>query len=944
MMFFTSILLIFSLLNTINSFFSTYQVKNIPLRQLKFFSVGKSTPKDLLASGDLKPGSIVEYFSSKGSKQIALVKGKKKNGYLDVINEAKKDFSISIYKISYLVTGEYTFGDLLRIKELISEFRPHQVEKLWEKTQKQGPDSILNVTFISKFFYNSDDPIRRFVSGRLMSSFGSTYFVQVPQKDDGRIDEIGLKNEKITSENRDPLRQLPKFNYFYDEIFYKPIDILTVRENIQDLVALKEFKTRYLKFITKGLNSSNENTTEENKVFISEEQGQKKLIKNDLVLIDRLYTIKGSISPSSNIALFANLPYRVEQVLLKYTEGLKHIVIKSHPWLHPNHAKTQIGLKTKTQNWSSSKTKNGFNKPRYGEIEGRNADSIGKIEIKNDLVMKGNELLDFLNIPATAKNARSLLEAIGIWSEHENLEKYIMNIKDEFPDEVLNEVDELIEKSDVLEDFDERIRRDLRHLDSYAIDREGASEVDDALSLEYLEDGSEKIWIHIADVSRWIRPGSFLSLEAEKRMSSLYMPDERISMFPEKLSQELLSLGAQKESSFAVSCGVTLNDDGKVISYEICPTKIKLSKRITYNQLDDILNKKPEKNEKDNEFVYEPQMINDLQKLNFWAIKRHQYRNKLGALDQYLRHKTELYLSVKSKSKGKMLSLLGSASWSNSSSVCTVSEFMILMCDTVGLFCDKNQVPVWFKTQPYFPDRNGNVNENIENTESSPFYTAASIMRHLRAAEDSLVPGPHKTSGSEAYVQCTSPIRRYHDLYNHYRLKATLHAASLGEDWVHRAEEEAGIQLLDRMATAEQRLNRLQSIRMVTRERFQYWFHIFLKCLVNTKPLPTLNCIIITLPDQLPEPRNQYQKPKTQKNLDYVTYEVIILQLGSFNRYKFIYPLENTVEGDKNPEKMFKLGEMVEGNLFYRPQGNHFVVMPENLKNQEILKTFGVST
>jgi exoribonuclease R len=87
--------------------------------------------------------------------------------------------------------------------------------------------------------------------------------------------------------------------------------------------------------------------------------------------------------------------------------------------------------------------------------------------------------------------------------------------------------------------------RDLRHLRSYAIDREGASEVDDALSVEYLDEkgvsivdrsssssssssvevvSKVKLWIHIADVSRWIKPGSQLSLEAERRMSSIYMP------------------------------------------------------------------------------------------------------------------------------------------------------------------------------------------------------------------------------------------------------------------------------------------------------------------------------------------------------------------------------------------------------------------------------------
>jgi len=102
---------------------------------------------------------------------------------------------------------------------------------------------------------------------------------------------------------------------------------------------------------------------------------------------------------------------------------------------------------------------------------------------------------------------------MGVWSVHENVEKYIMQIRDHFPAEVMAEAQYLLDNWRTLQDPDERLRRDLRYLHSYAIDREGAAEVDDAVSIEYLENGDEKLWIHIADVSRWIRPGSQLSLE-----------------------------------------------------------------------------------------------------------------------------------------------------------------------------------------------------------------------------------------------------------------------------------------------------------------------------------------------------------------------------------------------------------------------------------------------
>jgi len=71
-------------------------------------------------------------------------------------------------------------------------------------------------------------------------------------------------------------------------------------------------------------------------------------------------------------------------------------------------------------------------------------------------------------------------------------------------------------------------------------------------------------------------------------MSTLYLPEEKITMFPESLSSELLSLGASIDS-YALSCGVTLDDTGEVTSYEVCPSKIRVTRRLSYPQLDKIL-------------------------------------------------------------------------------------------------------------------------------------------------------------------------------------------------------------------------------------------------------------------------------------------------------------------------------------------------------------------
>ena len=114
------------------------------------------------------------------------------------------------------------------------------------------------------------------------------------------------------------------------------------------------------------------------------------------------------------------------------------------------------------------------------------------------------------------------------------------------------------------------------------------------------------------------------------------------------------------------------------------------------------------------------------------------------------------------------------------------------------------------------------------------YLRSARIISHLRSANDSRMPGLHATTGSQEYVQCTSPIRRYHDLYNHYRLKAAMHAASLGPDYENRAQEEAGITLLDQMETAEERLQTLIACRRVTRHREDYWMRLYMEKLCNT--------------------------------------------------------------------------------------------------------------
>jgi hypothetical protein len=627
------------------------------------------------------------------------------------MNDARKAYSVPLGRITFHIASTYAFGDLVHLSDQIQELKPQMAESLWEAFYSAKKSESISLQDVAYFIFKTASPLELFLSYRLMTLYGTIFF-----------------NCSIAgSESR-----------------FTPLKPIYVQDNLKDRAALSEFKQRYTRSKT-------------------------------AVLIPAVLKSGRRSTLSSITAAFSgdDMPERVTSVLKGYEEGLKHMIYKSHPW---------------------------------------NYQGLARMNYNAAALSKAEELLTFLDMAPSPKNARKVLEALGLISQHENIEKRVMAIRDTFPDEVLEEASRLLQASSFdMPDPDERLRRDLRYLGAYAIDREGAGEIDDALSIETLENGQEKMWIHIADVSRWIRPGSRLSVEAETRMLSVYMPDEKISLFPEKLSTELLSLGA-KDESYALSCGVVLSQSGEIMSYEVCPSKIRLTRKISYNQLDDILNRNISSSnaspfskiikpgllastndpfsaagpqwlggfQSDAHLTREQAVFNDdtvsrdLHRLNHWALIRHEHRIQCGALDEYLRHKTDLSLSVKRDSKNpQKFSVLGYMSWSNSSSICLVSEFMILMSQTIAKFCVDRSVPVWFKVQETAVDLSPTDCEL--KVGEVPFIRAMRIMKHMRAANDSKVAGRHCTSGSEAYVQCTSPIRRYHDLYNHFRLKAALH-------------------------------------------------------------------------------------------------------------------------------------------------------------------------
>ena len=281
----------------------------------------------------------------------------------------------------------------------------------------------------------------------------------------------------------------------------------------------------------------------------------------------------------------------------------------------------------------------------------------------------------------------------------------------------------------------EEPRLDLTHLVALAIDDEGSTDPDDAISFD---DGW--LWVHVADAAALITPNSAADLEARARGANLYVPESTVHMLPAGATEQL-GLGLQ-DISPAVSFGIRLDENDNIADFRYEPSLVNVN-RLTYDAALDSLENEP------------------LASLVVLADRLHARRLARGSVEIDL---PEVRIRVENEGQ-VIISPLPSIKSRD-----IVLEAMLITGEAIGRFALENNIALPYTVQ------------------DSPYEFDAALegpagmfarRRSMQRSRQQTTPGPHAGLGLEVYVQATSPLRRYLDLVVHQQLRAFIRGEDL---------------------------------------------------------------------------------------------------------------------------------------------------------------------
>lgn len=162
---------------------------------------------------------------------------------------------------------------------------------------------------------------------------------------------------------------------------------------------------------------------------------------------------------------------------------------------------------------------------------------------------------------------------------------YENNFNYEWPEEVKKEIKYI--PSEVSEE-EKKGRRDLRNIEIFTIDGDDTKDIDDAISLDKLENGNYLLGVHIADVANYVKEGTAIDKESYERATSVYMNTVVNPMYPVELSNGICSLNPETDR-LAMTAEMEITPKGKVVNYDIFESVIHSRKQMTYKNVNKIL-------------------------------------------------------------------------------------------------------------------------------------------------------------------------------------------------------------------------------------------------------------------------------------------------------------------------------------------------------------------